>query len=42
MNWAKTVRPIDAKGRVVLPKNLITDILKANTEEHVFCSDKLY
>lgn len=36
MNSAKTVRPIDANGRIVLPKNLITDILKANAEEHVF------
>lgn len=36
MNSAKIVRPIDTNGRVVLPKNLITDILKANAEEHVF------
>lgn len=36
MNSAKIVRPIDTNGRVVLPKNLITDILKVNAEEHVF------
>lgn len=32
---AKVIRPIDANGRVVLPKNLITDIFKAKPDEHI-------
>lgn len=35
MKSAKTVRPIDANGRVVLPKNLITEIFKATADEHI-------
>lgn len=35
MKSAKIIRPIDANGRVVIPKNLITDILKATPDEHV-------
>lgn len=35
MKSAKVTRPIDANGRVVLPKNLLTDILKAEPEEHI-------
>lgn len=35
MKSAKIIRPIDANGRVVIPKNLITDILKAAPDEHV-------
>ncbi len=32
---AKIVRPVDANGRVVIPKHLITDVLKAGPDEHV-------
>lgn len=35
MKSAKIVRPIDANGRVVLPKNLITDIFKATADERI-------
>lgn len=35
MKSAKMVRPIDANGRVVLPKNLISDIFKARSDEHI-------
>lgn len=35
MKSAKIVRPIDMNGRVVIPKNLITDVLKAGPDEHV-------
>lgn len=35
MKSAKVIRPIDANGRVVLPKNLITDIFKAKPDEHI-------
>lgn len=35
MKSAKIVRPIDANGRVVIPKHLITDVLKASADEHV-------
>ncbi len=32
---ANVVRPIDTTGRVVLPKKLIKDILKARLDEHI-------
>lgn len=35
MKSAKITRPIDANGRVVLPKHLITDIFKATSDEHI-------
>ncbi len=35
MKSAKIIRPIDANGRVVLPKNLIFDIFKATAEDHI-------
>lgn len=36
MDAVKIVRPIDDNGRVVIPKNLLTDILKANVDDRVF------
>lgn len=35
MKSAKVIRPIDANGRVVLPKNLISQIFKATSEDHI-------
>lgn len=35
MKSAKVIRTIDSNGRVVLPKNLLTDILKAKPDEQI-------
>lgn len=35
MKSKKTTRPIDANGRVVIPKDLITDVFKATADEHI-------
>lgn len=35
MKSAKIIRPIDANGRVVLPKNLISEIFKATSDERI-------
>lgn len=35
MKSAKVIRPIDANGRVVLPKNLISEIFKATPDERI-------
>lgn len=35
MKSAKIIRPIDANGRVVLPKNLISQIFKGTSDDHI-------